>query len=96
MKCFHFFSSLSRCLSIQLSHIFLYFDEADQVKGYQHEDYGDSDEDYGDDDDDDHVNDRKQFPFFTPVTPYPPVYCTYVFFSLFFYEVFLKSRFRNI
>ncbi|XP_031620477.1 SPARC-related modular calcium-binding protein 1 isoform X2 [Contarinia nasturtii] len=40
------------------------------------DDYEESGEDEydDDDDDDDHTNDRKTFPFFTPVTPYPPVY----------------------
>lgn len=72
-----FFASCHLIRSILYSDFDFY--EADHGKGYQHEDYGDSDEEYddGDDEDDDHMNDRKQFPFFTPVTPYPPVYCTY-------------------
>lgn len=52
---------------------------ADQNRGFLHEEYDDSDEDYDhDDDDDERMSVRKQFPFFTPVTPYPPVYRTYV------------------
>lgn len=50
----------------------------DHGNGSPNEDYDDSDEDdYDNDDDgDEHVGERKPFPFFTPVTPYP-VYCTY-------------------
>lgn len=49
------------------------------IKDEDDEDDEDDDEDE-DEDEDDHMNNRKQFPFFTPVTPYPPVYCTYVLF----------------
>lgn len=44
------------------------------------EEYEESEEDDYDNDEekDGHINDRKPFPFFTPVTPYPPVYRTYV------------------
>lgn len=54
---------------------------ADHGNRSQGEDYEESEEDDydNDDDEDDHISERKPFPFFTPVTPYPPVYCTYVF-----------------
>lgn len=44
------------------------------------EEYEESEEDDYDNDEEKegHINDRKPFPFFTPVTPYPPVYRTYV------------------
>lgn len=53
---------------------------ADHGKGLPNEDYEDSDDDdydnnNDDNDDDEHLSDRKPFPFFTPVTQYPPVYC---------------------
>lgn len=54
---------------------------ADHGNRSQGEDYEESEEDDydNDDDEDDHISERRPFPFFTPVTPYPPVYCTYVF-----------------
>lgn len=73
-----------KCLNgflLSFQFVFLYecIRKADQSKGFPHEEYDDSDEDYdNDDDEDEHIQTRKQFPFFTPVTPYPPVYCTYV------------------
>lgn len=58
---------------------------ADHGKGLPSEDYEYSDDDdydnnNDDNDDDDRLNDRKPFPFFTPVTQYPPVYCKYFHF----------------
>lgn len=62
-------------ISESISIIFA-FTSADE-SGSVGEDYEDSDEDDydNDDDEDDSVIGRKPFPFFTPVTPYPPVYC---------------------
>lgn len=43
--------------------------------GNHSDDYEDSVEDDYEDEEDDRLGSRRMFPFFTPVTPYPPVYC---------------------
>lgn len=43
--------------------------------GNHSDDYDDSGEDDYEDEDDERMNNRRMFPYFTPVTPYPPVYC---------------------
>lgn len=42
--------------------------------GNHSDDYDDSGEDDYEDEDDERSNNRRVFPYFTPVTPYPPVY----------------------
>lgn len=66
-------------LFTRLFFAFVHVNTADHNGGLPGEDYEESGEDdYDDDEDDDDHIDRKPFPFFTPVTPYPPVYRTYV------------------
>lgn len=73
--------------------LFVCYGTADHGNGSQGEDYDESEEDDydNDDDEDDHIGDRKPFPIFTPVTPYPP-YSTYVFRCATFYMRFFFVR----
>lgn len=83
--------------------LFILFCVADHGKGLPGEDYEDSDDDdyennNDDNDDDERLGDRKPFPFFTPVTQYPPVYCKYTSFFIINFvvaDVFLSIFGKN-